>query len=186
MDLKPLLSELELKMDKAIKSLEHDLRGLRTGRASVNLLDPVHVEAYGSRMPISQLATVTVPDARMLNVQVWDKSMVKAVEKAISDANLGLNPATDGQNIRLPIPPLNQERRKELAKLAGKYGENAKIAIRNIRRDGMDDLKKLEKDKQISEDELHSVGEEVQKLTDKEISNIDKIVKAKEHEISSI
>lgn len=186
METKQLIEELKVRMDKAIKVLEHDLKGLRTGRASVNLLDPITVEAYGDRMPLSQVATISSSDARMLIVQVWDKAMVKPVEKAIADANLGLNPSSDGQNIRLPIPPLSEERRKELAKLAGKYGENTKVAIRNVRRDGMDDLKKLEKAGKVSEDELHTVGDEVQKLTDKEIENVDKIVKAKEQEIISI
>lgn len=186
MDKKLFIDELKNRMDKAIKVLEHELKGLRTGRASVNLLDPVVVEAYGDRMHISQLGTISTPDAKMIVVQVWDKSLVKAVEKAIADANLGLNPASDGQNIRLPIPALSEERRKELAKLAGKYGENSKIAIRNVRRDGMEDLKKLEKAGEISEDELHSIGEEIQKLTDKEIENVDKIVKSKEQEITSI
>jgi ribosome recycling factor len=186
MDKKQLIDELKTRMEKALGVLDHELKGLRTGRASVNLLDPVQVEAYGDRMPISQLGTVSTPDARMLVVQVWDKAMVKAVEKAIVDANLGLNPASDGQNIRLPIPPLSEERRKELAKLAGKYGENTKVAIRNVRRDGMDELKKLEKAGIISEDQLHTIGDDIQKLTDKEIENVDKIVKQKEQEITSI
>jgi len=186
MDKKQLIETLKHRMDGALKVLDNELKGLRTGRASINLLDPVHVEAYGSRMPLSQVATVSTPDPRMLCVQVWDKSMIKAVEKAIVEANLGLNPSSDGQMIRLPIPPLNEERRKELAKLAGKYGETTKIAIRNVRRDGMEDLKKLEKDGAISEDDLHSVGDEVQKLTDAEVENVDKLVKQKEQEIISM
>lgn len=186
MDKKIFIEELKNRMDKALKVLEHELKGLRTGRASVNLLDPVHVEAYGDRLPISQLGTISTPDARMIIVQVWDKAVVKAVEKAIVDGNLGLNPASDGQNIRLPIPPLSEERRKELAKLAAKYGENTKVAIRNIRRDGMEDLKKLEKSGAISEDDLHSIGDEIQSLTDKEIENVDKTVKTKEQEITAI
>lgn len=186
MDKKQLIDTLKHRMDGAIKVLENELKGLRTGRASINLLDPVHVEAYGSRMPLSQVATVSTPDSRMLCVQVWDKSMIKAVEKGIVEANLGLNPSSDGQLIRLPIPPLNEERRKELAKLAGKYGETTKISIRNVRRDGMEDLKKLEKSGSISEDDLHSVGDEVQKLTDAEVENVDKLVKQKEQEIMSM
>ena len=186
MDKKKLIEELKLRMDGALKVLDNELKGLRTGRASTNLLDPVHVEAYGSRMPLSQVATVSVPDSRMLSVQVWDKSMVKAVEKAIVEANLGLNPATDGQSIRLAIPPLSEERRKELAKLAGKYGENTKVSIRNVRRDGMEELKKLEKAGIISEDDLHTTGDEIQKLTDKEVENVEKAVKQKEQEILSM
>lgn len=186
MDKTALFDELKNRMNGALKVLENELKGLRTGRASVNLLDPVHVEAYGSRMPISQLSNVSVPDARMLTVQVWDKGLVKAVEKAIADANLGLNPASDGQLIRLPIPPLSQDRRKELARLASKYGENTKISIRNIRRDGMDELKAFEKEKEISEDEMHKLSEELQKLTDAEIETVDKKVKNKESEILSM
>jgi ribosome recycling factor len=181
-----LLNELKQRMDGARKVLDNELKGLRTGRASANLLDPVSVEAYGDRMPISQVGTVAVPEPRMITVQVWDKSMVKAVEKAIVESNLGLNPSADGQLIRLPIPPLTEERRKELAKLASKYGENTKISIRNVRRDGMEELKKLEKSKAISEDEMHSIGEEIQTLTDKEIENVDKAVKTKEEEILSM
>ncbi len=186
MDKKQFIDELKHRMDGALKVLDHELKGLRTGRASVNLLDPVQVEAYGSRMPLSQVGTVSTPDARTIMVQVWDKAMVKATEKAIVEANLGLNPATDGQMIRLPVPALSEERRKEMAKLAGKYGESTKISIRNVRRDGMEELKKLEKAKLISEDDLHTIGDEIQKLTDKEIENVDKTTKAKEHEILSM
>ncbi len=186
MDLNSIFETLKTKILKAMGILERDLRGLRTGRASVNLLDPVQVEVYGSRMPLNQISTITAPDPRTLSVQVWDKNMVKTAEKAIMDANLGLNPSTDGQSIRLPIPALNQERRKEIAKLASKYGENAKIAIRNIRRDTLEELKKCEKNSLMSEDELHSAIDEVQKHIDREIGSVDKIVKAKEQEISSI
>ncbi|MDX1916883.1 MAG: ribosome recycling factor [Rickettsiaceae bacterium] len=186
MEIKNILEELKTKITKALNILERDLKGLRTGRASINLLDPVQLEVYGSRTPLNQVATVTVHDARMLIVQVWDRTLVKAVEKAIIDANLGINPTAEGQNIRLPIPPLNEERRKEIAKLAGKYGENAKIAIRNIRRDAIEEFKKLEKKSVISKDELHNGSEEVQKLIDKEIISIDKIVKLKEQEIYNI
>ncbi|MDX2049852.1 MAG: ribosome recycling factor [Rickettsiaceae bacterium] len=181
-----LLSELQEKMAKAIKVLGNDLKGLRTGRASINMLDPVVVEAYGDRMHLSSLGTVTTPDPRMIVIQVWDKVMIKPIEKAIIDANLGLNPSSDGQNIRLPVPPLNEERRKELAKLAAKYGENAKIALRNVRRDGIEEARKLEKASLITEDGLHSISDEIQKLTDKEVKNIDQIVKTKEKEITEI
>lgn len=186
MDKKAFLDELNNRMSGAMKVLEKELMGLRTGRASPNLLDPIVVDAYGSKMPISQVGTITVPEPRMLNVQVWDKEMVKPVEKAIVDANIGLNPAADGQLIRLPIPALSEERRKELAKLASKYGENTKIAVRNVRRDGMEELKKFEKAKEISEDELHSIGDEVQKLTDNFVNQIDQAAKAKEEEIMSM
>ncbi len=186
MDKKSLIQDLKTRMEGALKVLDHELKGLRTGRASVNLLDPVMVEAYGSRMPLSQVGTVSTPDARTIAVQVWDKTMVKAVEKAISDANLGLNPASDGQLIRLPVPPLNEDRRKELVKLAYKYGENTKVSLRNVRRDGMEDLKKMEKDGALPKDEAHSVGEDVQKLTDDFSKKIDDTVKAKETEILNI
>lgn len=186
MEKEQLLSTLTTKMEGSLRSLDNDLKGLRTGRASVNLLDPVMVEAYGSRMPLSQVATVSTPDARIIAVQVWDKGMVKAVEKAITEANLGLNPAADGQLIRLPLPPLTEERRKELVKLAHKYGENTKIAIRNVRRDGMDELKKMEKDNVIGKDEHHSMSESVQKLTDDFSNKIDAQIKIKEQEILTV
>lgn len=186
MDKTALINELKARMDKAMDVLEHEFKGLRTGRASINLLDPVIVEAYGSRMPLNQVATVSTPDARTISVQVWDKSMVKAVEKAITEANLGLNPASDGQVVRMSLPPLTEERRKELAKLCGKYGEQVKISIRNVRRDGMDALKKLEKDNIISEDEHRKISDEVQKLTDDFVAKIDVKVKQKEQEILSI
>ena len=178
--------ELTDKMEKALAVLEKDLSGLRTGRASINLLDPVVVEAYGSRMPISQVGTVSTPDAKTISVQVWDKSMVKTVEKAIADANLGLNPSSDGQLIRVILPAISGERRKELVKLAAKYGENSKIALRNIRREGMDQLKKMEKDNNLSKDEHHNASEEIQKLTDNFIAKVDGIVQAREKEILTI
>lgn len=181
-----LKQDLETRMDKAVGVLDGELKGLRTGRASVNLLDPVIVEAYGSKMPIDQLGTVTTPDARTINVQVWDKEMVKLVEKAIADANLGVNTSTDGQIIRLPIPPLSEERRKDLVKLAHKYAENSKVAVRNIRRDGMEHAKKLEKDGEISEDEHKKLSDEIQKLTDKFVGKIDEHLKSKEQEIMNI
>lgn len=178
--------ELTDKMEKAIAILDKELKGLRTGRASINLLDPVVVEAYGSRMPISQVGTVSTPDAKTITVQVWDKGMVKSVEKAIAEANLGLNPSSDGQLIRMNLPIISEERRKELVKIAAKYGENTKVALRNIRRDGMDHLKKMEKDNQISKDEHHQYSEEIQKLTDDFITKADNLVKSREQEILSI
>jgi len=186
MDRKSLINDLTTRMDGALKVLDNELKGLRTGRASAHLLDPVIVEAYGDKMSISQLGTISTPDARTISVQVWDKSMVKTVEKAIADANLGVNTSTDGQIIRLPIPPLSEERRKDLVKLAHKYGENSKIAIRNIRRDGMDSGKKLEKDGEVSEDELKKIEEEIQKLTDNFVNKIDEQIKIKEQEILNI
>ncbi len=183
---KLLKQELTEKMDKAIAVLDKELKGLRTGRASVNLLDPVVIEAYGSKMPISQVGTVSTPDAKTISVQVWDKSMVKTVEKAIADANLGLNPSSDGQLIRMSLPIISQERRKELVKLAHKYGENTKVAMRNIRRDGMDTLKKMEKDQGLSKDDHHAHSEEIQKLTDEFISKVDAVIKSREEEILTI
>jgi len=176
-------SDLQRRMHGAVEALKHDLSGLRTGRASTALLDTIHVEVYGANMPLNQVATVSVPEARMLTVQVWDRSNVQPVEKAIRSANLGLNPVTDGQLIRLPIPDLTEERRKELAKLVGQYAEKAKIAVRNVRRDGMEQLKQDEKKHQISEDEHKRLETEVQKLTDETISEIDQLADAKEKEI---
>ena len=175
--------DIERRMHGAIESLKGDLSGLRTGRANVTLLDPVVVEVYGAMMPLNQVATVNAPEPRMLAVQVWDKSNVNAVEKGIAKANLGLNPMTDGQTVRLPMPDLTEERRKELAKLAGTYAENAKIAIRNVRRDGMEALKEDEKKKEISEDERKRLEEEVQKLTDRHVAEADSVAEAKEKEI---
>ena len=180
---KKLLTE---KMHKALEVLNKEFSGLRTGRASANLLDPVIVEAYGSKMPLSQVGTVSTPDAKTITVQVWDKEMVKTVEKAIADANLGLNPSSDGQLIRMNVPPLSEERRKDLAKLANKYAENTKISLRNIRREGMDLLKKMEKDNEISQDEHHNYADEVQKLTDEFIKKVDNTTKTKEEEILTI
>jgi ribosome recycling factor len=181
-----LINELTDRMNKSIASLNHELSGLRTGRASTNLLDPVQVEAYGSRMPISQLGTVTIGDSRTLSVQVWDASLAKAIEKAIADANLGVSVVASASVLRVIVPILSEERRKELAKLAGKYGENSKVSIRNVRRDGMEILKKAEKDSAISKDEHHSISEEVQKLTDNYVTKIDAIIEAKEKEITAI
>ncbi|MEN7536205.1 ribosome recycling factor [Aurantiacibacter flavus] len=176
-------ADVERRMAGAVESLKGDLGGLRTGRANTALLDPVVVEVYGSMMPLSQVATVSAPEPRMLSVQVWDKSNVSAVEKGITKANLGLNPMSDGQTIRLPLPDLNEERRKELAKLAGNYGEQAKIAIRNVRRDANEALKDDEKKKEISEDERKRLEDEVQKLTDQYVADVDKATEAKEKEI---
>lgn len=176
-------ADLERRMHSAVESLKGDLTGLRTGRASASLLDPIMVEVYGAHMPLTQVATVTVPESRMIAVQVWDKSNVQPVEKAIRSAGLGLNPITDGQNLRLPIPDLNEERRKELAKLASGYAEKARVAIRNVRRDGMEALKADEKKGDISQDEQKRFETEVQKLTDKNIAEADAAASAKEKEI---
>jgi ribosome recycling factor len=178
-------ADLQRRMQGAVEALKHDLGGLRTGRASTTLLDPITVEVYGANMPLNQVATVSAPEPRLLSVQVWDRSNVGPVEKAIRSAGLGLNPMTDGQNIRLPIPDLTEERRKELAKLAGQYAEKAKIAARNVRRDGMDALKQDEKKGEISEDERKKLETEVQKLTDDTIKDIDATAVAKEKEILS-
>jgi ribosome recycling factor len=176
-------ADLERRMKGAVESLQGDLAGLRTGRANTSLLDPVTVEVYGANMPLNQVATVTAPEPRMLAVQVWDKSNVQMVEKAIRAAGLGLNPISEGQTLRLPIPDLTEERRKELAKLATQYAEKARIAIRNVRRDGNDGLKAAEKKGQISQDELKRLEGDVQKLTDKAISEVDAAASAKEKEI---
>ncbi|MCW8915825.1 MAG: ribosome recycling factor [Magnetovibrio sp.] len=173
-------------MEGAVDVLHKEFAGLRTGRASVSLLEPVMVEAYGQAMPLNQVGTVGVPEPRMLTVQVWDKGMVKSVEKAIMDAGLGLNPQADGQLVRIPIPPLNEERRKELAKVAGKYAEEARVAVRNVRRHGMDELKKGEKDGDISEDEHRQYGDEIQKMTDASVSKIDETLAHKEEEIMQV
>ncbi len=176
-------NDIQRRMDGATESLKSDLVGLRTGRASTALLDPINVEVYGAQMPLNQVATVSAPEPRLLSVQVWDKGNVNAVEKAIRSAGLGLNPISDGQMIRLPIPDLTEERRKELAKLAGQYAEKARIAVRNVRRDGMDALKTDEKKHEISEDERKRLEAEVQKMTDSTIADIDGAAHAKEQEI---
>ncbi|MBN8973043.1 MAG: ribosome recycling factor [Rhizobiales bacterium] len=180
------ISELKRRMQGATQSLKHELGGLRTGRAAASMLEPVQVEAYGSHMPLNQLATVSVPEPRLLSVQVWDKSMVKAVEKAIVDSNLGLSPATEGQVLRLRIPELNEERRKELVKVAHKYAEAAKVAVRHVRRDGLDTLKKLEKASEISEDDEKRFAADVQKATDSVIAEIDQMLAGKEKEILTV
>ncbi|MCP5384471.1 MAG: ribosome recycling factor [Sphingomonadaceae bacterium] len=176
-------ADIERRMQGAVESLKGDLSGLRTGRANVSLLDPVVCEVYGAMMPLNQVATVSAPEPRMLSVQVWDKANVTAVEKGIAHANLGLNPIQDGQTLRLPMPDLTEERRRDLAKLAGQYSEKAKIAIRNVRRDGMEDLKDDEKKKEISEDDRKRSEDDVQKLTDKYVAECDAAAAAKEKEI---
>src|SRR5499433_1178965 len=180
------LSELKRRMQGALQVLKQELSGLRTGRASASLLEPVQVEAYGTHMPLNQLATVSVPEPRMLSVQVWDRSMVHAVEKAIMAANLGLNPSTEGQVLRLRIPELNEERRREIVKVAHKYAEAARVAVRHVRRDGLDLLKKLEKDHKISEDEHNRQADDVQKATDSTIGEVEKLLTAKEKEIMTV
>lgn len=179
-------ADLKRRMDGAVDNLHKEFGGLRTGRASVSLLDPVMVDAYGSKMPLNQVGTVSVPESRMLSVQVWDAGLAKATEKAIRDAGLGLNPQPEGTLIRIPIPDLNEERRQELSKVASKYAENARISVRNVRRDGMDALKKMEKDGEISEDDHKRMSDEVQKLTDEKIQKIDKMLSDKEQDIMQV
>jgi ribosome recycling factor len=173
-------------MQGALQAFKQELSGLRTGRATTAMLDPVVVEAYGTQMPLNQLATVSVPEPRLISVQVWDRSMVHPVEKAIINANLGLSPATEGQVLRLRIPELNEDRRKELVKVAHKYAEAARVAVRHVRRDGLDVLKKLEKDHKISKDDHDHEAEQVQKTTDQSISEIDHMLAAKEKEILTV
>ncbi len=180
------ITDLKRRMQGALSVLKTELSGLRTGRASPHLLDPVMVEAYGSHMPLNQVATVTVPEPRLISVNVWDKSLVHAVEKAIVNSNLGLSPATEGQTLRLRIPELNEDRRKELVKLGHKYAETARIAVRHIRRDGLDVVKKLEKDHAISKDDHDRSSSEIQKATDQSISEIDHTLAAKERDILTI
>jgi ribosome recycling factor len=179
-------ANIRRRMHGAVSVLKTELSGLRTGRASVNLLDPVTVSAYGSQMPINQVATVNVPEPRMLSVQVWDKTVVGAVDRAIREANLGLNPIMEGTLLRIPIPELNAQRRQEMVKVAHKYAEQARIAVRHVRRDGMDHLKKLEKDGHHSEDDMRAQSEELQKLTDSTIKEIDDMLAAKEREIVQV
>lgn len=178
--------DLQKRMDGAIATLNKEFSGLRTGRASPNLLDTVQVEAYGAMMPMNQVGNVTAPEPRMLMVNVWDKGMIKAVEKAIRESDMGLNPAVDGQTIRVPIPAPSEDRRKEMVKIAHKFAEAAKVAVRNVRRDGMEDLKKQEKDKKISEDEHRTLADKVQKLTDDHIKKIDELLAVKEKDIMSV
>src|SRR5437588_4369033 len=180
------INELKRRMQGSLNVLKTELNGLRTGRASAHLLDPIHVEAYGQTMALNQLATVSIPQPRMISVQVWDRSMLNAVEKAIMAANLGLMPSSEGQVIHLRIPELNEERRKELVKVAHKYAETAKVAVRHVRRDGLDTVKKLEKNHEISEDDQERLANDVQKATDGMISEIDQLLAAKEKEILTV
>ncbi|VAW05497.1 Ribosome recycling factor [hydrothermal vent metagenome] len=180
------LDDLRRRMKGAIENLKSEFVGLRTGRASVNLLDPVMVDAYGAQMPLNQVATVSTPEARMISVQIWDKSMVASADKAVRNAGLGLNPVVDGQTLRIPIPELNEERRAELTKISGKYAEQSRIAVRNVRRDGMDTIKRLEKDSEISQDEQKSYSDRIQKLTDEMIREIDSLTENKEKEIMQV
>jgi ribosome recycling factor len=180
------LNDIKRRMQGAVGALRHDLASLRTGRASANLLDPIEVEAYGASMPLNQVATVSVPEARLLSIQVWDRSMVAAVEKAILKSDLGMTPNTEGQVIRLRVPEMNQQRRQEMVKVAHKYAEQARVAARHVRRDGMDLLKKLEKDGHVSEDEVARQSDQVQKATDGTIAEIDQALAAKEKEIMQV
>jgi ribosome recycling factor len=181
-----VLEDFGHRMASALETLRKEFAGLRTGRASTGMLDPIMVDVYGSMMPLNQVGTVSVPEPRLLTVQVWDKGSVKAVEKAIRDANLGLNPQPDGQLIRVPVPELNQERRAEIVKIAGKYAETTRIAVRNVRRDAMDTLKKGEKDGDLTEDDQKSLGEKVQKITDEHIKKVDELLAHKEKEVMQI
>lgn len=181
-----MLSELKRKMNSATDTLAKEFSGLRTGRASISLLDPVKVDVYGSLMPLNQLATINAPEPQTLSVQVWDKSLVKNIEKAIRESGLGLNPMGEGQTIRIPLPTLTQERRTELTKIASKYAEETRVSVRNIRRDGMDQLKKMEKNKEITEDELHRHSDEVQSLTDQTIKKVDELLEAKQKDIMKV
>ncbi|MDO1559949.1 ribosome recycling factor [Brevundimonas sp. 2R-24] len=183
---KPDIKSYAARMDKAVTALKEEFAGLRTGRASAGLLEPVMVEAYGATAPLNTVAAISVPEARMISVSVWDRGMVVSVEKAIRAAGLGLNPVVDGQTLRIPIPPLTEERRKDLVKLAGKYAEQQRIAVRNVRRDANDDLKKAEKDGEISQDEQKRLEGDVQKETDAAIKRIDEALKVKEQEIMQV
>ena len=178
--------DLIKRMDGAINSFNGDLVGLRTGRASTNMVDGILVDAYGQKMPIDQVGSISVPEARMISIQVWDKGLVIAVEKAIHESGLGLNPQTDGELIRIPIPELNEERREELSKIAGKYAEQSRVAIRNVRRDGMDEIKKIEKDGTVGKDRAIDLSNEVQELTDDYIKKIDEMLSQKENEIRQV
>jgi ribosome recycling factor len=180
------LNDIKRRMQGAVQSFKSDLASLRTGRATSNLLDPIQVEAYGARMPINQVATVSVPEPRMLSVQVWDRGMVAAVEKAIRESDLGLNPQTEGQVLRLRIPELNEQRRKEMVKVAHKYAEEARVSVRHVRRDGLDLLKKLEKDGHMSEDDVARQSEQVQKATDQHVTEVDQALAGKEKEIMQV
>lgn len=185
-DLQNIKKDTARKMDAAVEVLQKEFAGLRTGRASVSLLEPVTVEAYGARMPLPQVATIAAPEPRLLTVQVWDRGMVKAVERAIQEADLGLNPATEGQTIRLPIPALNEQRRVEITKIASRYAEEARVAVRNVRRHAMDELKKAEKDGAVSQDQMRDLSKQVQDLTDQHIKALDDLLAKKEGEILQV
>ncbi len=180
------LSNTKSRMEKAVQSLSHDFQGLRTGRAATSMLDSVQADAYGSKMPLNQLGNISAPEARLLTVQVWDQSMVAIVEKAIRESDLGLNPQTEGNLLRIPVPDLSAERRTELAKVAGKYAENARIAVRNIRRDAVDTARGMEKNGEFGEDERHGLETKIQKLTDESINNIDSMLSKKEADIKTV
>jgi ribosome recycling factor len=185
-DIESIKKDASRKMHAAVEVLQREFAGLRTGRASVSLLEPVTVEAYGTRMPLPQVATIAAPEPRMLTVQVWDRGMVKAVERAIQEADLGLNPATEGQTIRLPIPALNEQRRVEITKIASRYAEEARVAVRNVRRHAMDELKKAEKDGGVSQDQLRDLSRQIQDLTDQHIKSLDELLAKKEGEILQV
>jgi ribosome recycling factor len=180
------INDLRRRMDGALQALQREFGGLRTGRAATSLLEPITVDAYGSQMPMNQVGTISAPEPRLLTVQVWDKTLVKAVEKSIRESDLGLNPQTEGTTVRIPIPNLSEERRAELKKVAARYAEQARVAVRNVRRDGMDGLKKAEKDGDISKDEHHGIAEQIQQMTDKHIEEIDKTLAHKEKEIMQV
>jgi len=180
------LADIERRMDGALSALSREFGGLRTGRASTSLLEPLHVQAYGGDMPINQVGNLSAPEPRLLTVQVWDQSLVKAVERAIRESDLGLNPQTEGSLIRVPIPDLSEERRVELKKVAARYAEQARVAVRNVRRDGMDALKRMEKDGEISKDEHHDRADDIQKATDRHIARIDETLEHKEKEIMQV
>lgn len=180
------IDQIRHRMDGAVEVLRKEFAGLRTGRASASLLEPITVQAYGSDMPLNQVGTISVPEARMLSVQVWDKGLVKAVDKAVRNSGLGLNPSVDGTLVRIPVPELSEERRAELAKVAGRYAEQARVAVRNVRRDGMEQLKKAEKDGDLSQDEQHRNADQLQQLTDQEIKRINDMLAAKEAEIMTV
>ncbi len=182
----PDLKDLERRMNGAIEVLKQEFAGLRTGRASIHLLEPINVEAYGAAMPMNQVGTIGVPEPRMITVQVWDRSLVGAVERAIRESDLGLNPQTEGQLIRVPIPMLSEERRVELGKIAHKYAEQSRIAVRNVRRDGMDTLKRMEREHELSQDEQHMWSDEIQEMTDRHIKSIDQALEQKDGEIMQV
>ena len=182
----PVITDLRRRMDAAQEVLRKEFTGLRTGRASAGMLDPVHVEAYGNKMPLNQVGTVSVPEAHLIVVSVWDRGVVKSVEKAIRDAGLGLNPQTEGQTVRVPIPSLSQERRKELTKVTAKYAEAARVSVRNVRRDGIDLVKRKEKSGEVTEDQMHRLDKEIQALTDDEIKKIDAMLAQKDKEIMQV